>query len=160
MASSTESFLHIAYMNIRGQTGLSLEKQIQIENFVSQNEIDILHCQEIDIGQDTFKECNLISSSYNLVTNNSQNKYGTASLVKNEFQAENITMDKEGRVIIFEIGGVTCGNFYIQSGTDAMSRGKRENYFSEVIPQLLINHRQHGFVGGDFSSIVKKENAK
>ena len=74
--------------------------------------------------------------------------------MKNEYYAENITMDKDGRVIIFEIGGVTCGNFYIQSGTDASSRGKRENYFSEVIPQLLINHKQHGFVGGDLNSIV------
>ena len=83
--------------------------------------------------------------------NNSQNKYGTSCLVKNEFNAENITMDKEGRVIIFEIGGVTCGNFYMPSGTDAMSRGRRENYFSEVIPQLLIKHKQHGFVGGDLT---------
>ena len=32
------------------------------------------------------------------------------SLVRNEYQVENINMDKEGRIIIFETGGMTCGN--------------------------------------------------
>ena len=159
MASSTESFLHIAYMNIRGQTGLSLEKQIQIENFVSQNEIDILHCQEIDIGQDTFKECNLISSSYNLVTNNSQNKYGTASFVKNEFSIENIKLDTSGRIIIFDIENLTFGNFYLPSGTDGLSRSSREKILAETIPQLLVNAKDAGCLGGDFNCIINKVDA-
>ena len=60
MASSNEIYLHIAYMNIRGQTGLNLEKQRQIEHFICENDIDILHCQEIDVSQDTFNECNFI----------------------------------------------------------------------------------------------------
>ena len=60
----TNILFRIAYMNIRGQTGLSLEKQLQIENFLLQNDIDILHCQEINIEEDTFHECKVISSSY------------------------------------------------------------------------------------------------
>ena len=80
-------------------------------------------------------------------------------MVKNEFEPENIAMDREGRVIIFEVGGITCGNFYIDSGTDAMSRGKRENYFSEIVPQVMVNHKQHGFVGGDLNCIVDKQDA-
>ena len=151
--------LRIAFINIKGQTGLHIAKQIQIEDFVKQNKIDIVNLQEINIENDTFSECKYITSSFNLLVNNSQNKYGTACLVRNEYQVENINMDKEGRIIIFEMGGMTCGNVYIQSGTDALARGKRENCFSEVIPQLLINHRQQGYVGGDFNSIIQKEDA-
>ena len=82
-ASTSENILNIAYMNIRGQTRLTLEKQLQIQHFISQNDIDILHCQEIDVLEDTFNECTLITSSYNVITNNSQNKYGTATIVRN-----------------------------------------------------------------------------
>ena len=71
-------------MNIRGQTGLNVEKQLQIEHFIQQNSIDILHCQEIDISEDTFEECNYINSTFDIISINSPNMYGTASLVKNE----------------------------------------------------------------------------
>ena len=152
-------FLTVGFINIRGQTGLTLSKQLQIEQFIRNNNVDILHLQEVNIEEITFSECKLITSSYNVIANNSQNKYGTASLIKNELEAENIAMDKEGRVIIFEVGGITCGNLYIHSGTDSVSRNKRENYFSEVVPQLLINHKQHGFIGGDLNSIIEKEDA-
>ena len=155
----TSQLLTVGFINIRGQTGLNLPKQLQIEQFLRNNNLDILHLQEANIEDDTFSECYLISSSYNIIVNNSQNKYGTASLVKTEFDVENLAMDKEGRVIIFEVGGVTCGNLYIHSGTDAASRSKRENYFSEVVPQLLINHKQHGFIGGDLNSIIDKNDA-
>ena len=112
--------------------------------------------QESNIEDDTFSECNLITSSYSIIVNNSQNKYGTASLVKNELEVKNIAMDKEGRIIIFEVGELTCGNMYIHSGTDSISRGKREQYFAEIVPQLLINHKEHGFIGGDLNSIIEK----
>ena len=77
-------------------------------------------------------------------------------LIKNEFQAEDIAMDKDGRAIIFEIGGITFGNLYVQSGTDDISRGKRENCFTEVLPPLLINHKQHGLVGVLGVLLIKK----
>ena len=148
-----------AFINIRGQTGLLISKQLQIEHFVKENNIDILNLQETNIENDTFSECNYLTSNYRIIVNNSQNKYGTASLVKNEFDVKNIAMDKEGRIIIFEVGDITFGNMYIYSGTDSTSRGKRENYFSEVIPQLLINQREFGIIGGDFNCITEKEDA-
>ena len=148
-----------AFINIRGQTGLPLSKQLQIEQFIKDNNVDILHLQEANIENDTFSECNMISSNFNIITNNSQNKYGTASLVKNEFEVKNVAMDKEGRIIIFEVGNLTFGNMYIPSGTDSISRGKRENCFSETIPQLLINHKDHGIIGGDLNCIIEKEDA-
>ena len=39
-------------MNIRGQTGLDLPKQLQIEKFIQTYRIDILNCQEINILED------------------------------------------------------------------------------------------------------------
>ena len=155
----TENIFKIAYMNIRGQTGLPLEKQLQVENFIQQNDIDILHCQEINVDENTFKECNLISSSYSIISNNSINKYGTATLVKNELNVENISCDSNGRIIIFDIDNLTFGNFYLPSGTDADSRSKRENYFCETIPNLLINSKDSGCLGGDFNSIIDKNDA-
>ena len=154
-----KNILTTAFINIRGQTGLPLSKQLQIEHFIRENNVDILHLQESNIEDDTFSECNLITSSYHIIVNNSLNKYGTASLVKNDFEVKNVAMDKEGRIIIFEVGDMTCGNLYIHSGTDAVSRGKREHYFSEVVPQLLINHKDYGFIGGDLNSIIEKEDA-
>ena len=71
--------LIIAYLNIHGQTKLSLAKQVQIESFLKYNHVDIAHFQEIEILDDTFSECKYISSSFNFITNNAANKYGTAS---------------------------------------------------------------------------------
>ena len=100
MTSQACNFINIAYINIKGQTGLHLSKQLQLEHFIQMNDIDILHCQEIDIQEDTFDECNYINASYNIISNNSQNKYGTATMVKNEFHVENIRFDSKGRIII------------------------------------------------------------
>ena len=41
--------LRVASLNIRGQTGLNVSKQVQIENFLKVHDIDILHLQEIKI---------------------------------------------------------------------------------------------------------------
>ena len=73
--------LVVAYMNIRGQTGLDISKQKQIETFINIYKPDILNLQEINISEDTFENCDAINSSYNIISNNAANKYGTASLV-------------------------------------------------------------------------------
>ena len=84
-SSSSNNLLTIAYINIHGQTKLSDAKQVQIEDFIKYNKIDIAHLQEIEICDETFSNCNFISSSFNIFTNNAGNKYGTSSLVKNIF---------------------------------------------------------------------------
>ena len=53
-------------------------------------------------------------------------------------------MDTQGRAIFFDIENITLGNIYLQSGTDGQSRGQREQYSSETIPQLLVNTRDAG----------------
>ena len=136
MNSTAESnILTVAYINIRGQTGLNYAKQCQIESFLVRNKIDVLHLQEINIIEDSFYACNIIQSSYNLLSNNSPTKYGTASLIRSEFIPENILLDSNGRSIIFNIGNITLANLYLPSGNDSLSRSSREQYFSETIPK-------------------------
>ena len=50
---SPQDFITVAYMNIRGQTGLDITKQVQIEHFLKFYSVDILHCQEINISSTT-----------------------------------------------------------------------------------------------------------
>ena len=84
--------LTIAYLNVHGQTGLSLSKQKQIEEFILRNEIDILHAQEINIEEESFSQCSYLLSNFNVIQ-----KYGTASFIRSDFNPENIKMDTQGR---------------------------------------------------------------
>ena len=140
------NILRIAIVNIHGQTGLNQSKQIQIETFLHHNNIDILHLQEINILEDTFSNSNFISSSYNILSNNSPTKYGTASLIKSDLEAENLVCDSEGRALIFDIGNLTFGNLYLPSGTDSKSRASREQYCAEILPRLLIHSKSLGCI--------------
>ena len=100
---ATKNILTIAYINIRGQTGLPVVKQLQIEDYMKYNKCDILHLQEVYINEDSFSSCDFVNSNFNILPNNGPNKYSTASLVKSELSVENIRYDTEGRVIIFDI---------------------------------------------------------
>ena len=153
------SILIVAFINVRGQSGLSESKQKQIEAFTRVNKYDIVHLQEAHIEDDTFSNCDFITSSYNIITNNSPSKYGTASLVRSELTVENIRFDLEGRVIVFDIGHFTTSNIYLHSGTDSVSRAGREHYCSEVLPQLLMSSQDSGCAGGDLNCIVDKRDA-
>ena len=104
--------LRLGFMNIHGQSGLTEAKQAQIESFILQHKLDILNLQEINIDSESFKNCSLISSSYNIIPNNAISKYGTASIVRSELIPENITFDFEGRIIVFNNGHLTVGNVY------------------------------------------------
>ena len=157
MASA--NILTVGYINIRCQTGLPVSKQLQIEAFAMNNQCDILHLQEANIEDETFFSCSFLQSSFNIVENNATNKYGTASLVKTDLKIDNIRCDSEGRVIVFDLGDLTLGNIYLQSGTDAKSRAAREKYCCEVLPRLLINSKYSGCLGGDFNCIVDKKDA-
>ena len=154
-----ENILTVAFMNIRGKSGLTIQKQLQIESFIKYNNCDITHLQEAHISDDTFSTCDFISSTFNIVPNNSLTKYGTASLVKAEFVVENLRYDNEGRVIVFDIGDLSLANIYLHSGTDARSKGGRENICSEILPNMLMNCKDSGFCGGDFNCIIKMNDA-
>ena len=151
------SSLVVAYLNCHGQTGLKLPKQLQIEEFLKSYKIDILHLQETFIDDNTFSECSYISSNFITIQNNSHNNFGTASLVRSDLQAENIILHESGRIILFNIGDITFGNVYLPSGTDGHSRASRESFSSNIIPNLLINSRSDGIVGGEWNCIIDKE---
>ena len=87
--SNADQTLTVGFLNILGQTKLKQPKQNQIQFIMQEHKIDILHLQETNILEDTFKNCNLISSSYNIISNNSPTNYGTSCLIKSDLEAEN-----------------------------------------------------------------------
>ena len=150
----TRNVLTLAYLNLHGQTGLPVTKQKQVENFILRNRVDILNCQEINIEEESFSQCQFIKANFNVIENNAFNKYGTATLVRNIFRAENVRKDTLGRAIFFNIEQLTLGNVYLQSGTDGISRGSREGFCSETLPQLLMNRKADGCWGGDLNCVT------
>ena len=118
MVDSVKNYLTLAYINIHGQTGLEYSKQVQIEQFIRLYNVDIAHCQEIDIQSESFEKCDYINSSFNIIANNAINKYGTCSIVSNSLETANIKTDKSGRVIVFYISDFSFRNVYLPSGND------------------------------------------
>ena len=74
--------LRIISLNCRGQTKLTLPKQLQIQDLLIRYNIDILMCQETAIDNETFELCEFIKSNYTLIQNNAVNEYGTSCLVR------------------------------------------------------------------------------
>ena len=153
----SSSSITVAYLNCRGKTGFNISKQKQIESFLQNQTIGILHLQESRIDDDTFNQCNFITSNYSVIQNNSENQYGTASIVKNSFIPEDIILHHSGRIIIFNIGDITFGNVYLPSGTDGQTRARIENFCGETIPTLLINSKLNGIIGGDWNNIISND---
>ena len=55
-----------------------------------------------------------------------------------------------------KLKGLLFANVYLPSGTDGESRNKRQNYCAEIIPQMLVNRKESGCLGGDFNCITNK----
>ena len=136
---------------------MNVSKQVQIEAFIIREKIDILHLQEINVIEESFTSCNTISSSFNIISNNAANKYGTASIIKSDFNPSNVLFDTKGRAIVFDIGNITLANLYLPSGSDSISKSEREEYSASVVPQLLLNRQDSGCIGGDFNCILNKQ---
>ena len=143
-------------MNIRGQTGLTNAKEIEIEAFMIRERLDILHLQEINISEDSFSTSNNMSSQFNIISNNAVNRYGTASIVRSDIITSNILLDTKGRAIVFDIGNITLANLYLPSGSDSLAKSEREDYFSTILPHLLLNHQDSGCIGGDMNCIIDR----
>ena len=156
---SNDNIINILYLNIRGQTKFYLDKQLQLQETVKRLKCDIVQLQETHIEEDTFQNCDFIKNNFTVISNNSTTGYGTSSLIRNELKAENIIFDTEGRVIVFDINNITYCNVYMNAGTDNTSRASRENYFSAIIPNLLVNRCRNGYAGGDWNCIIDKKDA-
>ena len=114
--------LRCGSINLRQQSGFKVQKQKQVEDFIHKNRLDICSLEEANIDENTFSQCDFISSSFSVIVNNAQNKYGTACLVKSDLQVDNLHFDTSGRVIVFDIGEVTIVTVYLPSGTDPAAR--------------------------------------
>ena len=123
------AILKISTLKCRGQTIMMLEKQLQIQYLLKTYNFDILMCQETLLDKEGFNQCEFIENSYNIITNNFKNEYGTCCFVKNLMNIYDIKFDTAGRVIIFNIENITFLNIYPKAGTDPNSRKMRENLF-------------------------------
>ena len=154
--AGNERTLRVAFLNVCGQTKLPVSKQMQIEDFIKQHRLDILHLQEVDVNNNTFESCAFISSCFTIIPNNSPTQYGTATLVKNEIVVENIQFDSSGRIIVFKACGLTHVNLYLPSGCSQLAKSGREEYCAAVLPQLLLHRADLGYIGGDFNCITDR----
>ena len=111
--TTENNIFKIMYMNTYGQSKLTNDKQIQIEDLLRLYNCDILHLQETHIDDSTFNNCSFLTNNYTVISNNSPSHYGTASLVKNDYSVENISFDTEGRVLCFNINSMTFCNVYL-----------------------------------------------
>ena len=82
--------MKIGFMNIKGQSKLKPDKQMQIEHFLKCYQCDILNLQETDIDSESFAASDFICSNYNIISNNAPSGYGTSCLVKTDYKYENL----------------------------------------------------------------------
>ena len=148
----------VATLNCRGQTRLTVQKQLAIQDFIKSYNIDVIFLQETNFNKETFFSCSFVKNNFSFVFNNAVNEYGTACLIKNSMCVSNVNFDSAGRVITFDCDNITMCNVYPMSGTDGVSRHDREHLISAVIPNILINKKVCGIVGGDWNCISVKTN--
>jgi len=149
--------MKVAFLNTYGQSGLSSQKLLELENFIEYNRLDIVCLQETDIQENTFSGCSILNR-FIPVINNSNSGYGTCTLIRNNFTYENVIKDSEGRLIAVNVENMSLVNVYLHSGTDQSSKNERENYISNI-PNILLYKKRDGLFGGDMNSIVDKKDA-
>ena len=59
------------YLSTYGQTKLTIEKQLQIQDMAKNLKCDMINLQEMDFDKNTFQNCNFIKNNCNFITNNS-----------------------------------------------------------------------------------------
>ena len=154
--------LNVAYINCYGQSKFPISKQLKIQSFICQNNLDIIHLQEIKVDQDSFSQFGFVSSNFNIFANNKPDgsNFGTASLVRSDLDVSDIHTDNDGRIIVFNAAECTWGNFYLPSGSSRNARSSSKEYFSLTIPQLMLHLLPQGAAGGDFNSIIVISDSK
>ena len=90
------SYLNIGFVNVFGQTGLKPDKVKRISDLTKEYNLDIVHLQETQVEFDSFEGDDFINNNFNIISNNSQSKYGSCSLVSSTFNYDNIRYDDAG----------------------------------------------------------------
>ena len=98
--------INIAYINCYGQSKLPISKQLEIQSFICQNKLDIIHLQEIKIYEDSFAQFGYVTSNFNIFANNKPDGsyYGTASLVRSGLDVSDINTDNDWTICPMIIG--------------------------------------------------------
>ena len=148
--------INVATLNCHGQTRLTVQKQLAIQDFIKSYNIDIIFLQETNFNKETFFSCSFVKNNFSFDFNNTSNKYGTACLIKNSMSVSNINFYSAGRVITFDCDNITICNVYPMSGTHGVSRHDREHLISAVLTNVLIDKKECGIVGGDCNCISIK----
>ena len=73
--------MKVAFLNTYGQSGLSNQKLLELENFIEYNRLDIVCLQETDIQENAFSGCNILDR-FTPIINNNKSGYGTCTLVR------------------------------------------------------------------------------
>jgi len=146
-----------AFLNTYGQTGLSNQKLLELENFIEHNRLGIVCLQDTDIQENTFSGCSILNR-FTPIINNNKSGYGTCTLVRKKLAYENVIKDSEGRLISIDVECMSFVNLYLHSGTDKDSRNEREDFVSNI-PNTLLYKKRDGLLGGDMNSIVDKKDA-
>ena len=146
--------LNIGFLNIMGQSILSIAKQNQIEFFIKKHNIHILHLQETFIEEHTFQSCNFICDNYQILFINNESKYGVCSLVHRSLTTSNEVFHPSGRILAFDVEDFSFINIYLPSGTDSPTKAAREDLIGEALPNILLHRKHSGLAGGDYNCIV------
>ena len=153
-----DRYLTVGSLNIRGQLTFGHSRILQLEDFVKQYNIDVLNLQETDFKEDVFQDNDFLFSNYQLIINNSPKGFGTATLLKNDLEFDNVKMDTCGRLISYDLTDIdiTGCNIYLQCGITKEHRESRDLYSSKIIPEIFHNRKHSSFITGDWNCIVSK----
>ena len=66
MMNNGDNLVNILYLNTRGQTKFTLEKQLQLNDLVRYLKCDIVHLQETDMDENVFEHCHFIKNNFNV----------------------------------------------------------------------------------------------
>ena len=128
--------INVCYLNFKAQSGMTETKLKELDDLIHTKRLDIIGLQEVKITDKTFLNCTNINGNFNIIQNNSYNKYGTGLLIN-----RNLRTDTEGRIMVIDIPdlNLTCANLYLQCGTDSRSKAHREHQICTLLPDLLEN---------------------
>lgn len=120
-----------------------------LEQFIHQNDIDILLVQEVTN--------NIIQNirGYTSYLNVGTTKRGTAIIVKDPLTITDISTLPSGRGMAAKCKGIWIINIYAPSG--AAKRQERENFYNMDVAYLLRGLQTPMLLGGDFNCVISPD---
>lgn len=116
--------IKLATYNITGI--LQEARRRQILRLFNEKHLDIVCLQEVK-----FKNCNILESSFKIISNLGPKKRGTAVLVRKNLKIDKILLEPEGRLISVDIAGLTIVCVYAPSGET--NKLERDEFFKVTI---------------------------